>query len=81
MTSLPDSNCFSEPFSCAAIHKNCTNSIVVQVLNDGTRFALILYFRMVAHTAAFYTRSNAFRYLARHGTDSADVSGTFHTGF
>ena len=31
-TSLPDSNCCSEPFFCAAIHIDCTNSIAVQVL-------------------------------------------------
>ena len=46
-----------------------------------TRFALILYFRMVAHKAACHTLSKAFLNQRRHGTDSADVGGTFHTGF
>ena len=46
-----------------------------------TRFALILYFRMVAHKAACHTLSNAFGNQSKHGTDSGDVGGTFHTGF
>ena len=47
-----------------------------------TRFALILYFRVVAHKAACHTLSKAFlKNQCRHGTDSADVGGTFHTGF
>ena len=31
--SLPYSNCCSEPFFCAAVHLNCTCSLVVQLLN------------------------------------------------
>ena len=46
-----------------------------------TRFALILYFRMVAHKAACHTLSKAFLKSMKHGTDSAGVGGTFHTGF
>ena len=43
-----------------------------------TRFALILYFRMVARKAAC---QRLFSNHLRYGTDSADVGGTFHTGF
>ena len=46
-----------------------------------TRFALILCFRMVAHKAACHTLSKAFLNQWRHGTDSADVGDTLHTGF
>ena len=48
-----------------------------------TRFALILYFRMVAHShkAACHTTSNAFLKFIICNTDSADVDDTFHTGF
>ena len=31
---LPYFNCCSEPFSCAAIHLNCTYGLIVKVLND-----------------------------------------------
>ena len=40
-----------------------------------TRFALILYFRIVVHKVTCYTLSKAFL-KSRHGTDSADVGGT-----
>ena len=47
-----------------------------------TIFALILDFRMVDHKAACYTLSKAFlKSVKVHGTYSADVGGTFHTGF
>ena len=46
-----------------------------------TRFALTLFLRMVAHKAACNTLSKAFLKSIRNGTDSADVGGTFHTGF
>ena len=46
-----------------------------------TRFALILYFRMVAHKAACHTLSKAFLKSMKTRTDSAGVGGTFHTGF
>ena len=48
-----------------------------------TRFALILYLCMVAHKAAYHTLAKAFlkSRKTRHDTDSADVGGTFHTGF
>ena len=46
-----------------------------------TRFALMLFFCMVAHKAACHTLSKAFLKSIKHGTDSADVGGTFHTGF
>ena len=47
-----------------------------------TRFALILYFRMVAHKAACHTLSKAFFEIDEDMVqiDSADVGGTFHTG-
>ena len=44
-----------------------------------TRFALILYFRVVAHKAACHILSKACFNQYRHGTVSADVEGTFHT--
>ena len=47
----------------------------------GTRFALILYFSMMAHKAACHSLSKAFLKSVKHGTDSADVGCTFHTGF
>ena len=56
MISMPYSECCSEPFSYAAIHLDCTCSCSMV----RTRFALILYFRMVAHKAACYTLSKAF---------------------
>ena len=46
-----------------------------------TRFALIVYFRMMAHKAACHTLSKVFFKLMKNGTDFADVGGTFHTGF
>ena len=51
----------------------------------GTRFALILYFRMVVHKAACHTLSNACLKFMKTWSDCADVEayveGSFHTGF
>ena len=46
-----------------------------------TKFALILYFRMMVQKAACHTLSKFF-FLNQYGhaTDSADFGGTFHTG-
>ena len=30
---LPNSNCYSEPFSCAVVHLNCTCSLVLSGVN------------------------------------------------
>ena len=48
-----------------------------------TRFALILFFSMVAHKAACDapTLSKAFLKSVKTWYSSADVGGTFHTGF
>ena len=46
-----------------------------------TRFALLLYFCMDAHKAAYHTLSNKVSEDMVHGTVSADVGDTFHTGF
>ena len=47
------------------------------------RFALILFLRMVAHKAACHvtTLSKAFLKSLKTWYRSADVGGTFHTGF
>ena len=45
-----------------------------------TSFALILYFRIAAHKTACHTLSKVFLNQRKHGTCSADVGGTFHTG-
>ena len=44
------------------------------------RFALILYFHMVANKSACFTQSKAFLNQRRDGIDFADVGGTFYTG-
>ena len=47
-----------------------------------TRFALILYIRMVANKAACRTLSNvALKSMKTWYKKKADVEGTFHTGF
>ena len=48
-----------------------------------TRFALPFYFRLVAHKAACQILSKAFLKSMKtwYRLDSADVGGTFYTGF
>ena len=76
-TSLPYSNCGSEPFSHAAVHLDCTCSRFVKLLIVGTRSLLICYFRMLTHKAACHTLSKVLFLI----NDSVDVGGSFHTGF
>ena len=58
--SMPFSDFRSEAFSYAAIHLDWTSSLVVCCYMVRTRFALILYFHMVAQKAACHTLSKAF---------------------
>ena len=44
-------------------------------------FALILYFRMVAHKATSSTYQMFLLNLCRQGTVSAGVESIFHSGF
>ena len=55
-----------------------TCSLVIELLMVRTRFALILYFCM--DKAACHNQMLFLNQL-RHSTYSADVGGTFHTGF
>ena len=55
-TSLSYSDSCSEPFSYAAIHLDLSKSCSMV----RTRFALIMFFCMVAHKAACHTLSKAF---------------------
>ena len=54
----PYSNCCFEPYSCVAVHLTIALSQSCSMVR--TRFALLLYFRMVAHKATCYTLSKAF---------------------
>ena len=63
--SFCNSNRYSDSFSCAACQLSCTFSLVVELLIERTRVALILYFSMVAHKAAHHALSKAFLKLMK----------------
>ena len=52
-------NCYSELVSYAAVEEDCTSGLDNEVLTF-IRLALMLYFFMVVHKAAFQTLSKAF---------------------
>ena len=37
MTSLPDSNCCSEPISYTAVEEDCTSGLVIEVYDDSDK--------------------------------------------
>ena len=64
---FPYSNCCSDPFSCSAVHLNCTCSLVVELhIMVRIRFAVILYFRMlVLMLEVLFTQDFEVDYLCR----------------
>ena len=80
-TSLPYSDCCSEPFSYAAIHLDCSCSLVRAAQwceLDLHWYCTSAWWPIRLHAILC---QRLFWNQWRHGTDSADVGGTFHTGF
>ena len=50
----------SEPFSYAAIHRDCDYCLVVELLNGANWICTDLYFRMVDHKPVCHTLSKPF---------------------
>ena len=64
----------SEPFSYAAIHLDCTCSLVIELLNGANYICTDI---VLPHGGP----SGCMPYSVKGFLDSAGVGGTFHTGF
>ena len=76
--SMPYSDCSSEPFSHAAIHLNFTCSLVIELLNGANKICSHI---VLPHGGPKGCIPYSIKGFLRHGTDSADVGDTLHTGF